>query len=145
MTNVKIEHHIISPGIPISYDLVKLLSGRLAFGGVVVLTDAPLSLLSATRKQWLKRSRRVQCQRASTVNRNKINDLTLKLLWMQRVRFTTVSSGKMADVYFGTAEELARQSAECMTLYVTRKVSREKMRVITAGMPKGAKVVICEN
>src|SRR5882762_3070435 len=53
-------------------DMMRHLHTRQHLGKALVICDHPLVVLSAARKQWLKLSRIIQKQRASTLNADKI-------------------------------------------------------------------------
>jgi hypothetical protein len=48
----------------------------------VVMTDKPLVLLSLVSKQWKRLERRLQKERASTLDVQKIQSLTREIAWM---------------------------------------------------------------
>lgn len=128
---------------PGAKDLAKHLYTRMSCGKVLILADKPASVLSALRKQWLKLARKVQCERAATMNAVSIKELSAITSQMHNLRFTTQWSAdvKAADVYITTVDKLLQWPPECSTMYVTCKVELEVLHMVTAWMPKGALVV----
>lgn len=104
-------------------DMMRHLHTRQHLGKAVVICDQPAVLLPAARKQWLKLSRTVQKQRASTLNADKILKYTHTIAHMQHMRFTakTPLEDPAADVYFlhAAAGAMATVPAQCYTVYVT--------------------------
>jgi hypothetical protein len=126
-------------------DLARHLYTRMNVGRVVVVADSPQSLLPALRKQWLKLARKVQLERAGTLNVIRVNELAGIVAQMQNLRFTTHwPDYEPADVYIVTVDELLRWAPDCRTMYVACDVSEEKLHLITALMPQGSLVVIME-
>ncbi len=135
-----------NPGVK---DLARHLYTRITCGKVVIVADNPISLLPALRKQWLKLMRKVQKERASTLNAERIFELNEMVIWMQTLRFTTTwppDPYKAVDVYIATVDELLRWApeAECRTVYVTCGVELEGLYKITAWMRRGGLVVACK-
>ena len=133
---------------PSTKDLVRHLYTRMAIGKVVIVADSPNSLLPALRKQWLKLMRKVQKERASTLNAERIYELSEMVASMQNLRFTATwppDGYKSADVYIVTIDELLRWApeAECRTVYVTCGVTTEQLHLITAWMRSSGLIVIC--
>lgn len=128
----------------LSKDLAKQICERGQQGRVVVVTDKPIVLLSATKKQWLVLIRRVQRDRASTLDTIKIGELTQKIAWMQSLSFTAATPDDLleADVTFATAEDFVQTPPVCETVYITYKFEPEKLHMLTSWMPKGGLVII---
>lgn len=116
----------------------------------VIVTDKPLVLLSMVSKQWKRLERRLQKERASTLDAQKILDLTREIAWMQTRKFSAKADPEAlerleADVTFATIEELLRFVPECQTLYVTCPIAKEQLYMFAAWMPKSGTVVIYTN
>lgn len=132
----------------------KLLSKELAeqiyetsfYGKAVVVTDKPAALLAATRKQWLMQIRRLQRQRASTLDASIITDVNRQISWRQTLKFTTRPPEEMleAAVTFGTAEAFLAFPPMCRTMYITYRFSKEQLHLLTSWMPRGGVVVFYE-
>ena len=130
-------------------DLVRHLYTRITCGKVVIVADNPARLLSTLRKQWLKLMRKVQKERASTLNTERIYELNEVVIRMQTLRFTATwppDPYKPADVYIATVDELLRWApeVECRTVYVTCEVAMEQLHMVTAWMNEGSLVAICK-
>lgn len=134
---------------PSTKDLARHLYTRITCGKAVIVADNPSSLLPALRKQWLKLMRKVQRERASTLNAERIYELSEVVTHMQNLRFSTAwppDGYKPADVYIATIDELLRWApeAECRTVYVTCEVELEELYRITAWMVKNSLIVGCK-
>lgn len=133
------------PGVK---DLARHLYTRMNCGKVVIVADNPQLLLSTLRKQWLKLCRKVQRERASTLNATRVYELNQTVIRMQTLRFSTKwpqEDYPLADVCIATIEQLLSWPPEqdCRTLYVTCNVANEQLYVVTAGMARGGLVVKC--
>lgn len=143
-------HHLIrevgsfgaNPG---AKDLARHLYTRMWSGAIVIVADKPLALISPVRKQWLKLARKVQRERAGTMNAARIKELTDITMRMHNLRFLPKWSEDVeaADVYLATVEQLLAWPPECSTMYITGDVELEKLYMITAWMPQGSLIVIC--
>lgn len=131
---------------PGTKDIARHLYTRMSCGKVVIVADKPASVLAALCKQWLKLGRKVQKERASTLNAVKVRELSEIIAHMHTLRFTTKwpQDDYAADVYIATVDQLLEWAPECRTLYVTCNVKPEELHMITAWMPQESLVVICE-
>ena len=134
-----------NPGVK---DLARHLYTRITCGKIVIVADNPSTLLPSLRKQWLKLMRKVQKERASTLNAERIFELNEMVIHMQSLRFSTTwppDGYKPADVYITTVDKLLRWApeAECRTVYLTCEVTTEQLYLVTAWITKNALVVIC--
>lgn len=127
-------------------DLADEILERGPYGKIAVVTDNPVILLSATKKQWLKLARRKQKERASTLNSLKVSELTQQISWMQSLRFSAKAPDDLleAQVTFATAEDFVRVPPECRTVYVAYRFEEAKLHMLTSWMSKGGLVVIYE-
>lgn len=135
-----------SPRDSLSRDLAEEIREQGIFGKIAVVTDKPIVLLSATRKQWLKLIRRTHRDRSSTLNAMKVTMLTQQISWMQSLRFTATAPTDLleANITFATAEDFVRVPPVCRTIYVTYGFEKEKLQMLTSWMPKGGLVVVYE-
>jgi hypothetical protein len=60
---------------PGTKDIARHLYTRMYYGKVVIVTDRPMSVIGALRKQWLKLARKAQKERAGTLNPTRIKEL----------------------------------------------------------------------
>ena len=132
-----------SPRRSLSRDIAEEVLERGLYGRIAVVTDKPVVLLSATKKQWLKLARRAQRNRSSTLNAARISELTQQIAWMQSMQFSAIAPEDQleAHVTFATAEDFVRTPPVCRTLYVTYEFKIEKLHMLTSWMPKGGLVV----
>jgi hypothetical protein len=128
----------------LSWDLAHHLYLRSPHDKVIVATDRPVELLSATRRQWFKLMRQAMRQRSSTLNAVRSIELTNQVSFMQNLRFSAKEPGDYldADVTFATADDLIRTAPICRTAYVTYDIGKEKLHMLTSWMPEGGVVVI---
>ena len=128
----------------LSWDLAHHLYLRSPHDKVIVATDRPMELLSATRRQWFKLMRQAMRQRSSTLNAVRSIELTNQVSFMQNLRFSAKEPGDYldADVTFATADDLIKTAPICRTAYVTYDISKEKLHMLTSWMPEGGVVVI---
>jgi hypothetical protein len=111
---------------------------------VIVATDRPVELLSATRRQWFKLMRQAMRQRSSTLNAARAVELTNQISYMQNLRFSAKRPEDYldADVTFATAEDLIRAAPICRTAYITYDIGKKNLHMLTSWMPEGGVVVI---
>jgi hypothetical protein len=127
----------------IAADVMRHLHARQHLGKAVVITDAKIPILSACRKQWLKLSRTIQKQRASTLNADKILKYTHMITHMQHMRFSakTPMENPAADVYFLSPAQLAIMPIHCWTVYVLADIPRQAALDMLRLLPSEALVV----
>lgn len=100
-------------------------------------------MLSAARKQWLKLSRIIQKQRASTLNADKILKYTHTIAHMQHMRFSTrpPMDDPEADVYFLTSHQLGIMPLQCFTIYVTASIEEQEFADTLSQLPADSLIV----
>ncbi|HVI69669.1 MAG TPA: hypothetical protein VM581_04390 [Magnetospirillaceae bacterium] len=106
---------------PVASDIARHLQSRQYLGMTVVVCRNPLSMLSATRKQWLRLARNLQKQRASTLNAEEILRFTHTIMHMQHLQFVAQAptAKTAAHIFFTTPDELTFLPPGCLSLYVT--------------------------
>jgi len=129
-------------------DLTRHLYTRMACGQVVIIAERPAVLISELRKQWLKLARKVQTERAKTLDARRIYELTRSHTQMLTTKFVAhwppyEHPGK--DVYVATIQELLHWApeGECRTLYATYSITKEQLYMVTSWMPKQSLIVCC--
>jgi hypothetical protein len=134
-------------GKPLSQKLACHIREHATQGKVAIVTDKPTELLAATRKQWLKLIRQIQRERASTLDRAKITELSRQLVWMQNLTFTAKPPEDIleADVTFAVADDFVHIPPICPTVLVTYTFEHEKLHMLTSWMPCNAVVVMYES
>jgi len=128
----------------LSWDLAHHLYLRSAHDKVIVATDRPVELLSATRKQWFRLMRHVMRQRSSTLNAIRSIELSNQISYMQGLRFSAKQPQDYleTDVTFATADDLIKAAPICRTAYITYDVGKEKQHMLTSWMPPGSVVIM---
>lgn len=128
----------------LSWDLARHIYMRSSRQKVIVVTEKPVELLSATRKQWFKLMRYVMRQRSSTLSAMRSLELTGQIGYMQGLQFSAKRPKECleADITFATVDDLIKIAPICGTAYVTNDVSSEKLHMLTSWMPEGGVVVI---
>src|SRR6266702_4549119 len=128
----------------LSWDLAQHMYLRSAQGKVIVVTDKPRELCSATSKQWMKLMRKVMRQRASTLNATRVVELTYQICYMQNLRLSARQPNDYleAGVTFATADDLIRVAPICHSAYITSEIEDEKLHMLTSWMPEGGVVVV---
>jgi len=130
----------------LSKELAQQLYETSYYGKAVVVTDKPVVLLAATRKQWLAQIRILQHQRASTLNTTKIAEIKRQISWRQAINFSARPPEEIleAGITFGTAETFVACPPMCRTAYITYEFSKERLYMLTSWMPKGGVVIFYE-
>ncbi|MGD8373944.1 MAG: hypothetical protein PVI21_03750 [Candidatus Woesebacteria bacterium] len=142
MHGLRVERLRPQKGLP--YDLARHICNDSLPGKIVVVADRPLSLLSTTRKQWLRLIRRVEIERARILNAKQREEFSDQIRWMNNLRFSAKPPTDLleADVTFATVERLVLYAPDCTTMYVTCDIPREMLHIITSWMPRRGLVVI---
>lgn len=124
-------------------DIMRHLYTRQYLGKTVVVCSLPVGMVSAARKQWLKLSRTLQRQRASTLNADKILKYTHGIAHMQRLRFSSKLPLEQpeADVFFLTPDELQNLPAQCLTAYLITEATAGQSAQLHQQLPADALVV----
>ena len=124
-------------------DLMRHLHTRQHLGKTVVICDQSIAMLSAARKQWLKLSRTIQKQRASTLNADKILKFTHTITHMQHMQFTAKVpiEHPEADVYFLEPHELTVMPLHCWNVYLTATLSAEGVAPMISQLPAQALII----
>ena len=124
--------------------LTRHIYSRMYCGKIVIIAENPSALLPPLRKQWLKLARKVQVERAKTLDGGRIKELTLIVATMQTMRFKAGwgDDPTGADVYVASIDQLMQWPPDCSTLYVTSIISKEQLHMVTSWMTRGSLVVI---
>ncbi len=127
----------------IAADIMRHLHTRQHLGKAVVVCEQPVAMLAAARKQWLKLTRTIQRQRASTLNADKILKYTHTITHMQHLRFSHKNplDDPEADVYFLDATSCETIPAHCYTMYMTINPGKKITRAMVEQLPSEALVV----
>lgn len=127
----------------IAADMMRHLHTRQHLGKVVIICDQPIAMLAAARKQWLKLTRTIQRQRASTLNADKILKYTHTITHMQHMRFSHKSplDEPEADVYFIDTGNCQAMPAHCYTIYTTDNIDTRIAADMLEQLPSEALIV----
>jgi hypothetical protein len=139
-----IEQRSISGKDTLSWDLAHHMYARSSRDKIIVVTDKPVEMLSATRKQWFKLMRKAMRQRSETLNVVRSAELTSQISYMQDLRFSAKRpvDDIVADVTFATADDLIGVAPVCSTAYVATDIERAKLYILTSWMPENGVVVV---
>jgi hypothetical protein len=131
-------------GTSLSQDLAKHILARSAHGAVVVATNNPHELISTTGKQWRALIRIVERERASTLNRARIVELSNQIKWMEGLNFTIKLAERPADnsVTFAQIEALLVSPPICSTLYIMDPITPEDFYLMTSWLQERSIVVM---
>lgn len=140
------EKRKLPSGMSLSQDLAQHILVRGARGGVVVATSRPHELISTTGKQWRALIRLVQRERASTLNRARIAELSNQIIWMENLLFTLRLLEELPDnsVTFAKIDRLITIPPICSTLYLMEPLSNEQFHLITSWLPQRSVVTMYE-
>lgn len=125
-------------------DIMRHLHTREYLGRAVIICEQPSITLSASRKQWLKLSRTIQKQRASTLNADKILKYTHAIAHMQHMQFSIKDPAHDpdSDIYFLSPEQFQSIPYRCFTLYITAPLTDEVIEtVLLPPLPESALIV----
>jgi hypothetical protein len=127
----------------VAADMMRHLHTRQHIGRAVVICDQPAALHAAARKQWLKLSRVIQKQRASTLNADKILKYTHTITHMQHMRFTTKTplDDPEADIYFLDENNCKIMPLHCYSLYFTAALPEHALANIIEQLPVEALII----
>ena len=131
----------------IAADMMRHLHTRQHLGNAVIICDQPVSILAAARKQWLKITRSIQKQRASTLNADKILKYTHTITHMQHMRFSahTPLEDPGADVYFLQPADSRAMPVHCFSVYLACPLQGASQPQIIRQLPAQALIVDYHN
>ncbi len=124
-------------------DVARHLLGRQHLGKTMVVCDKPVIMMSVVRKYWLKLSRNLQRERASTLNAEKILQLTYDITHMQHMGFVArpYTDAPQADVFFVTPNELGQLPPNCFNFYVLAAPHDQQLQDVLPQLPERSLVV----
>lgn len=130
---------------PLSKDLAHHIQAHYRTGKIAIVTDKPVALMSAVKKQWMKIIRQAARERSSTLNPRKL-EIGEELERLQHVTFTATPPiyDPQADICFATVEQFIQAAPVCRTLYITCGVERHEQYMLASWMPPHGLVVIYE-
>ena len=127
----------------LSYDLAHHMLARQLQGRIAVVTDRPVPLMSAVRKQWLKIIRHMERERSSTLSVRRL-ELADELVRLESVTFTAERpiNDPQASICFANVEDFLQAPPVCNTLYITRRIERHEQYMLASWMPPRGLVVV---
>jgi hypothetical protein len=129
---------------PGTKDLARHLYTRMTCGRVVIVAANPVAVMAALRKQWLKLSRKVQRESASTLNVTRLFELKESIVQMQTLRFATkATADELADVVILPPDKEVPEIVGCRTVYITCSIRPGQYKSIIKELPNNSLVVIC--
>jgi len=131
------------PNTTLGAEIARHLAMRQDLGTTVVVSNAPVVLISVVRKTWLHLARQLQKQRAATLNPEEILRFTHTIMHMQRMQFVAKTPAQLSDaqVYFITPDQLDLLPSDCFTLYLCDNVDAKAVKTAVSTMPNQATVV----
>lgn len=130
----------------LSVDLAAHIATRYLEGKIAVVAANPQALMSSVRKQWIRLIRLARREQASTLNRQRKDDLDGVIQYMQAISFTAKYSEdeQLAYITFASVEQLAASPPQCVTLYITEPIPKLSQHMVVTWMPTRGRVVIYE-
>lgn len=143
-SGLDVEHR--HPNRALSVDLAAHISTRYKKGKIAIVTSNPQAFMSSVRKQWLRLIRLAQREQASTLSRQRKDDLGEVIYSMQAIGFTAKDPADepLAYVSFATVEQFIASPPQCATLYITEPIPKLSQHMIVSWMPRSGRVVIYE-
>jgi len=116
---------------------------RQHLGKAIIVCQQPEATLSVARKQWLKLSRSLQKQRASTLNADKILKYTHAITRMQHMLFSIKNPLDQpdGDVYFLQPNDISAMPVHCWSVYVLEDIKIGAARAMLHNLPMEALIV----
>ena len=129
--------------INLAADMMRHLYTRQYLGKTIIICQRPAIFLSAAHKQWLRLSRTIQRQRASTLNADKILKYTRTITHMQHLRFAAKSPIEYpeGDVFFVHETNLDIIPLKCLNVYCTTDVDVENIVKLIDQLPSDALLI----
>lgn len=144
MSSHYVEQRSLNGDASLSWDIAHHLYTRQLKGKTIIIAEDPVALLSSVRKQWLKLTRRAQRERASTLDGERISELTQQIAHMQNMKFTAGDplDRPQADIFIIDQSQHGSLLPYCHTLYRTCPTTRGTQGMFQACLsPQGLEVV----
>jgi hypothetical protein len=109
---------------------------------MVIVADNPKQLKLDTHKQWGKIVRQCQSERNKTLNAARIMELSHHIARMQDMRFSReIAPNINKSMEYITPKHGQETPEGCVTMYITRKVSKKSMEKLSSMIPPGGLIV----
>lgn len=127
----------------VAADIARHLLTRQHLGKAVVLCDKPVTTMSVTKKYWLRLARTLQKERSSTLNVERILQLTHDITRMHHMEFAAKPPSEYphADIFFASPDQVGDLPPTCYSLYVLEPPTEQVLIHITSNLPDRALVV----
>ena len=124
-------------------DVARHLRARQHLGTAVVICDKPVTAMSVTKKYWLKLARNLQKERASTLNVERILQLTHDITRMHHTEFAAkpYEESPHADVFFVTPDRVGELPPRCYSLYILEDVDQATIARCIEQLPNRSLVI----
>jgi uracil DNA glycosylase len=143
MLDIETENRAIPGRIALSWDLIHhIFHHRL--DEAVVITEKPVALMSASRKQWFKLLRQVQKERASTLDVQRIQELDKTVLFLNSRVFTLKQSqaASQKSIFYRSFEEFVLSPLKCDILYVTHSINTQELEKLTKSISQRGRMIL---
>lgn len=147
MHNLQVELRELHSNMSLSMDLAQQIAERSLSGKIVVVAQNPRGSHGSVKRQWQRLIRRLENDRAGTLDSTQITRIQNEIIRMQQLTFSpTFSSFELdASVTFASADDLVEMPPICQTIFVTYDFERAKLHLLTSWLPLHSLVVIYEN
>lgn len=124
-------------------DVARHLQARLHLGKAVVVCNKPVTAMSVTKKYWLKLARNLQKERASTLNVERILQLTHDITRMHHTEFAAkpYDNAPHADIFFVLPDAIGELPPGCYSFYILDHPTDDALRECINLLPNRALVV----
>ena len=124
-------------------DVARHLRARLHLGKAVVVCSKPVTAMSVTKKYWLRLARNLQKERASTLNVERILQLTHDITRMHHTEFAAKSYDRAphADIFFVPPDAIGELPPGCYSFYVLDEPTDIALQACIACLPHRALVI----
>lgn len=124
-------------------DVARHLLARQHLGKTVVVCSKPVTTMSVTKKYWLKLARNLQKERASTLNVERILQLTHDITRMHHTEFAAkpYEEAPGADVLFVAPNDIGELPARCYSFYILEALDETGLKHCINQLPNRALVV----
>lgn len=124
-------------------DVARHLLARQHLGKAVVVCAKPVTAMSVTKKYWLKLARNLQKERASTLNVERILQLTHDITRMHHTEFAAkpYDNAPHADVFFVTPDHIGELPLHCYSFYILEEITEPILLRCIAQLPHRSLVV----
>jgi hypothetical protein len=137
MSRVFIERRKLSTNVAVTWDLALHMYARVNSGTIVVLSENPPVARAALRKQWLKVLRKLENERARTLNAARRETIALRIQRMENIAFSVdpYTAHQDVTVYFLAPKDFPLIFTAWHTTYMLlAKPDLHLIDAITTGM-----------